>query len=166
MKKIFITILVTIMCIYIFNDIKAQTSYYGKVVPYPTSVETNIVPLDMAQKIVDANQSWNKSYGGYYRRQEPGTQKNNTKHTRNLEEERLYRRIGFALGVVILFLFRWLLISAHKIVQNMNQNYIEPARERHQNLQEQYRKYLRDCDKKGKQSLSYAKWKFVYKKNK
>ena len=35
---------------------------------------------------------------------------------------------------------------------------------KHQNSIEEYRKYVIDCDEKGKPPLSYKKWKFAYSK--
>ena len=47
-------------------------------------------------------------------------------------------------------------------VKYLTQEYLEPAVEKHGKLQREYRKYLKNCDKKGKSPLSYRRWKFAY----
>ena len=50
-----------------------------------------------------------------------------------------------------------------KSINIVNKGYIEPLQEKHKDTREEYRKYLINCDKKGKQPLSYNQWKFAYK---
>lgn len=66
------------------------------------------------------------------------------------------------LAVLIIFAFifgiRWFSTGTKYV----NNEYIKPAYKTHKNNREKYRKYLRDCDKKGKVPLSYHQWKFAY----
>lgn len=44
-----------------------------------------------------------------------------------------------------------------------NQEYVNPKYKKYKSNKEKYRKYLINCDKKGKTPLSYRHWKFAYK---
>lgn len=56
-----------------------------------------------------------------------------------------------------------LLIKAvFKGIKTVNKEYVEPLQKEHDNNREKYKKYLINCDKKGKQPLSYKQWKFAY----
>ena len=62
----------------------------------------------------------------------------------------------------ILFCIVGLIYLMFKSVKSVNDNYIEPVQKKHQNNIKKYRKYVINCDKKGKQPLSYKQWKFAY----
>ena len=62
----------------------------------------------------------------------------------------------FALGIVGLI---YILI---KFFKTLNNDYVEPVQKRHNNNIQRYRRYVINCDKKGKQPLSYKQWKFAY----
>lgn len=56
-----------------------------------------------------------------------------------------------------------LLIKAvFKAIKTVNKEYVEPLQKEHDNNREKYKKYLINCDKQGKQPLSYKQWKFAY----
>ena len=66
------------------------------------------------------------------------------------------------LSLVILFGIIGLIYLILKSAKGVNDNYIEPAQKKHQSNIKKYRKYVINCDKKGKQPLSYKQWKFAY----
>ena len=66
------------------------------------------------------------------------------------------------LSWCILFVIIGFFVLLFKSAQFVNNNYIEPTQKKHQSNIKKYRKYVINCDKKGKQPLSYKQWKFAY----
>ena len=56
----------------------------------------------------------------------------------------------------------FLIRGIFKSIKMANNVYIEPLQKKHKDTREEYRKYLINCDKKGKHPLSYNQWKFAY----
>ena len=73
-------------------------------------------------------------------------------------ETYIIRVLSALIVYVLIFVVRWIWISANYV----NHEYIKPARKNYKNIQEQYRKYLIQCDRKGKTPLTYKQWKFAY----
>ena len=68
----------------------------------------------------------------------------------------------FICGIVLFVCF------VVPVIKKINKKYVKIVhenRKKNKDNKEKYRKYLKKCDQKGKVSLSYKQWKFVYGKN-
>jgi hypothetical protein len=168
MKKCFIMPLLLVISLIFCGGTVQSTElvkdvYHGETVqlpvePYPVwnpktdTIKPNKIEGAIAKGLSSAN---NANYTGYYLLPEQAS-------NRDIAEGRIWRRAGFAIVCMLVFLFYVLFGLARAGVEHINKNYVEPARKRHENTQKQYRKYLIDCDKRGKPPLSYKQWKFAY----
>lgn len=165
MKKFFVILLIVITgFIGVQNCSGAQNIKPGDnyrpgsmpVVPYPLGGQKNNVNFDWNKaKPYYANRK--ADYVGYYYTPKQSKQQ----YQKNIEEEWFWRGIGFLIIGICVLIIRFILA----VTKNINQNYVEPARKKHANIQERYRKYLKACDKRGKRPLSYKQWKFAYIKD-
>ncbi len=80
----------------------------------------------------------------------------------NMTDEYFIRALSVIIVFAFIFGIRWLSAGTKYV----NDEYIKPAYKTHKSNLEKYRKYLRDCDKKGKVPLSYNQWKFAYSNKK
>jgi len=75
-----------------------------------------------------------------------------------MTEEYFVRVIAICIIFLVIFAIRGISACMHYL----NKRYVTPAKENHKRNLEKYRKYLRECDKKGKAPLSYKLWKLAY----
>ncbi|MBO4700785.1 MAG: hypothetical protein J5620_03505 [Alphaproteobacteria bacterium] len=129
--------------------------------------------LNQAKQTANQTKSSNVNRSnGYINQPYSGTTKvtnNYSQYSRNsISNHASDRAIGRALGWAIfpiLILILELLRYIKNLLRNATSNMGEQVKQKyikHKNEQEKYRKYLRDCDKRGKTPLSYKQWKFAY----
>ncbi|MBO4700786.1 MAG: hypothetical protein J5620_03510 [Alphaproteobacteria bacterium] len=160
MKKIVSLIVVIVGCIGVqiysnAQNIKSYDTYERDsmpVVPYPLSEQQHNVTFDW-NKAKARYAARNEDYVGYYLAPEAGKL--------NLWDEFMDKNWRWATPVVlilILVIVNFILIY----MSYLNNKYVEPCRKRTQKQITKYRKYLMDCDKRGKTPLTYKQWKFAY----
>ena len=89
-----------------------------------------------------------------------------TRTTRNTNFNRRGDAVirGLSAGIAVILFF--LIGSLRDSTRYVKKEIVEKQYNKHKNNQEKYRKYLRDCDKRGKTPLSYKQWKFAYTEKK